>query len=42
LLSTGSFVTTPATATWTLYTYAVPASFNGQAVYFSINCTRWV
>jgi hypothetical protein len=38
LLSTGSFVTTPATATWTLYTYAVPASFNGQAVYFSINC----
>lgn len=38
LLSTGNFVTTPSTATWTEYTYTVPASFNGQAVYFSINC----
>lgn len=38
LLSTGNFVTTPANITWIQYTYAVPASFNGQAVYFSINC----
>jgi hypothetical protein len=38
LLSTGNFVTTPSTAVWAQYTYAVPTSFNGQAVYFSINC----
>jgi hypothetical protein len=37
LLSVGTIVT-PATATWTQYTYTVPTSFNGQAVYFSINC----
>lgn len=37
LLSAG-VVTTPANATWVQYTYAVPASYNGQAVYFSINC----
>ncbi|CAM3996303.1 T9SS-dependent choice-of-anchor J family protein [Flavobacterium antarcticum] len=37
LLSAG-IITTPATATWAQYTYAVPASFNGQPVYFSINC----
>lgn len=36
-LSVGTVVT-PSTATWTEYTYTVPASFNGQAVYFSINC----
>lgn len=38
LLSTGNFVTTPANITWIQYTYTVPASFNGQSVYFSINC----
>ena len=38
LLSTGSFVTTPANITYVQYSYAVPASFNGQSVYFSINC----
>ncbi|WP_432672808.1 choice-of-anchor J domain-containing protein [Flavobacterium sp. SM2513] len=37
LLSTGTIIT-PSTAVWTQYTYTVPASFNGQAVYFSINC----
>ena len=37
LLSTGTIVT-PSNATWVEYTYTVPASFNGQAVYFSINC----
>lgn len=38
LLSTGNYVTTPSNITWVEYTYSVPASFNGQAVYFSINC----
>jgi len=38
LLSTGSFVTTPANITYVQYSYNVPASFNGQGVYFSINC----
>jgi hypothetical protein len=38
LLSTGNFITTPSTAVWAQYTYSVPAAFNGQAVYFSINC----
>lgn len=37
LLSVGTVIT-PSTAVWTQYTYTVPASFNGQAVYFSINC----
>jgi len=38
LLSTGSYVTVPANATWVQYTYPIPASFNGQPVYISINC----
>jgi hypothetical protein len=37
LLSTGTVIT-PSTAVWTQYTYTVPTSFNGQSVYFSINC----
>ena len=37
LLSTG-VVTTPSNATWVQYSYAVPASFDGQEVYISINC----
>ena len=37
LLSTG-VITTPSDATWAEYTYTVPASFDGQEVYFSINC----
>lgn len=38
LLSTGSYVTTPSNITWVLYSYNIPASFDGQAVYISINC----
>lgn len=37
LLSTGTVVTA-SNFTWVQYTYNVPASFDGQAVYFSINC----
>ena len=37
LLSTGTVITA-SDAIWAQYTYAVPASFNSQAVYFSINC----
>ncbi len=37
LLSTG-VITTPSDATWVEYTYTVPTSFDGQEVYFSINC----
>ena len=37
LLSNG-VVTTPSNATWVEYTYAIPASFDGQEVYISINC----
>jgi len=37
-LSTGAYVTTPTNITWTQYTYTIPDSFNGQAVYISINC----
>lgn len=36
-LSTGN-VTTAANVTWVQYTYNIPASFNSQAVYISINC----
>lgn len=36
-LSIGTIVT-PSTVTSTQYTYNVPASFDVQAVYFSINC----
>lgn len=36
-LSTGN-VTTAANVTWVQYTYAIPASFNSQPVYISINC----
>ena len=38
LLNTGNFVTTPANVNWVQYSYNIPASFNGQAVYISINC----
>lgn len=37
LLSTGT-ITTPSNITYVQYSYNVPASFDGQAVYFSINC----
>jgi len=37
LLSTGT-VTIPSNINWVQYTYNVPSSFDGQAVYFSINC----
>ncbi len=37
LLSSG-VVITPSNATWVQYTYTIPASFDGQEVYISINC----
>ncbi|CAM3751000.1 T9SS type A sorting domain-containing protein [Flavobacterium gelidilacus] len=37
LLSAGT-ITIPSNINWVQYTYTVPASFDGQAVYFSINC----
>ncbi len=37
LLSTGT-ITIPSNINWVQYTYNIPASFDGQSVYFSINC----
>lgn len=37
LLSAGT-ITIPSNINWVQYTYNVPSSFDGQAVYFSINC----
>lgn len=37
LLSAGT-ITIPSSISWVQYTYTVPASFDGQSVYFSINC----
>jgi hypothetical protein len=37
LLSVGT-ITIPSNINWVQYTYSIPSSFDGQAVYISINC----